>query len=755
MSSAVSGYKRAFGADGPPGCFADIDLASCFFIIGANPAYAHPILFRRMEDAKEANPALKIIVADPRRTDSCSIADLHLPLKPGTDIPLMQAMLNVMLWEGLVDQAYIDAYTHGFSAVCKQAKEMTPRKAAKICGLEAADIVQAALWFAENSTISFWTMGLNQSISGTDKNNSLINLHLATGQVGKPGCGPFSLTGQPNAMGGREVGGMANMLVAHRDYTNPEHRQQVADYWGVDSVPDKAGLTATELFDALESGTVKAVWIACTNPVVSMPDATRVEAALRKAELVMVSDTVHPTDTTQFAHILFPAAGWAEKEGTMTNSERRIMHLQQALPAAGTSRPDWKIAADFACCLGERLGHNWQPSFAYACSEDVFNEYRELTVGQDIDIGGLSYAILDEHGPQQWPYPQGAESGQVRRLYSDGKFETADGKAQFIDARYQAVAEPTDIDYPISLTTGRLRDQWHTMTKTGNVPTLMQHVSVPELQLHPDDAQAYQFEDGDLLRVRSRRGELIVPMRISKDIRPGVAFLPMHWGEMTANRGRVNSLMQSVVDPISKEPEFKHAAIQLARFESSWRGLMLISGRKLKLGRKMASGYTYGVVSCMGSDHPVTVVEVACTKELQNTQYKRLDQMLEQGEVFEILSYSDRKHGFNRKAWLEDGRLIALRWIGGDIHEARWLHKLMQEGRDVGELRPYLLAPGGPINKEDHKGKVVCACNNVGELELKAAIANGADDLGKLKACTMAGAGCGSCIPEMKGLLMK
>ncbi|MBL4759353.1 MAG: molybdopterin-dependent oxidoreductase, partial [Mariprofundaceae bacterium] len=489
MSSAVVGYKRAFGADGPPTCYADIELASSFFIIGANPAYAHPIVFRRMEAAKEANPDLKIIVADPRRTDTCSIADLYLPLKPGTDVPLLQAMLNVMMWEDLIDEDYIAAHTQGFDAMRAQVQAMTPRKAAEICGLEAADIVKAALWFAENKTLSFWTMGLNQSTSGTDKNNALLNLHLATGQVGKPGCGPFSLTGQPNAMGGREVGGLANMLAAHRDYTNPDHRKEVADYWGVDSVSQKPGLTATELFDALESGKVKAVWIACTNPIVSMPDAKRAEAALKKAELVMVSDAYHPTDTTRFAHILFPAAGWAEKEGTVTNSERCITHLQQALPAAGASRPDWKIAADFGLKLGNALDKDWRSAFAYADTESVFNEHRGLTKGMDIDITGLSYALLDAEGPQQWPYPEGSLPGESKRLYESGVFETADGKANFIDITYRPVAEPTDADYPISLTTGRIRDQWHTMTKTGVVPSLMQHVPIPQLQIHPDDAE--------------------------------------------------------------------------------------------------------------------------------------------------------------------------------------------------------------------------------------------------------------------------
>ncbi len=755
MSSAVVGYKRAFGADGPPTCYADIELAGSYFMIGANPAYAHPIVFRRMEAAKEANPDLKIVVADPRRTDSCSIADLYLPLKPGTDVPLLQAMLNVLIWEGLTDQDYIAQHTQGFDVVCERVQTMTPRKAAEICGLEAADIVKAALWFAENKTLSFWAMGMNQSTSGSDKNNALLNLHLATGQVGKPGCGPFSLTGQANAMGGREVGGLANMLAAHRDYTNPEHRKEVADYWGVDSVSKKPGLTATELFAALESGQVKAVWIACTNPVVSMPDARRAEAALKKAELVMVSDAYHPTDTTRFAHILFPAAGWAEKEGTVTNSERCITHVQQALPGAGVSRPDWKIAADFAIRLGDALEKDWRFAFAYENTESVFNEHRGLSKGKDIDITGLSYALLDEQGPQQWPFPAGSEAGKTSRLYENGSFETDDGKACFIDVIYRPVAEPTDKHYPLSLTTGRIRDQWHSMTKTGNVPQLMQHLSVPTLQIHPDDAAARDIAEDDLVRVVSRRGEVIVPVQMSKDVRCGLVFLPMHWGEMTARAGRANSLTQSVVDPLSKEPEFKHAAVQVECFEPAWRGKMLMAGQHIKLGRKMIEGYTFGVVSCMGSDHPVTVVELACTKPLTAEKYKRLDQMLEQGRSIETLTYSDRKHGINRKAWLEDGHLMAVRWVGNDIHEAQWLRKLMLEGRNAGELRPYLLAPGGPVNKEDTKGTIICVCNNVGALELKAAIKGGADSVDGIKACTMAGTGCGSCVPEIKRLLSR
>ncbi|MDQ6961835.1 MAG: molybdopterin-dependent oxidoreductase [Mariprofundaceae bacterium] len=753
MSSAVAAYKRAFGADGPPTCYADIELAESFFIIGANPAYAHPIVFRRLEAAKEANPDLKIVVADPRRTDTCSIADLHLPLKAGTDVALLQAMLNVMVWEDLIDQSYIEQHTQGFDSILKNTQAMTPRKAATICDLKAADIVQAALWFAENKTLSFWCQGMNQSTAAVDKNNALIHLHLATGQVGKAGCGPFSLTGQANAMGGREVGGLSNMLAAHREINNPQHRAEVAQHWGVERIHDQVGLTATELFGALEKGSVKAVWIACTNPMVSLPDAKRTKAALEKAELVIVSDAYHPTDTTQFAHVLFPAAGWAEKEGTISNSERCITHLQQALPAAGLSRPDWKITTDFAVSLGQKLGKDWSDSFAYQKAEDIFSEHCALTQGKDLDIAGLSYAILDQHGPQQWPFPKGQIPNQAQRLYSDGLFETTDKKARFIDVKYRPVAEATDEEYPLSLTTGRIRDQWHTMTKTAHVPALMQHYAIPQLQIHPNDAKAYKIKEEQLVRISSRRGEVIAPAKISDDIRQGLVFLPMHWGEMSAKKGQVNHLTMIAVDPISKQPEFKHTAVNLECFKPAWCGMMLMAGAKLSLGREMIQGYTYGVVACAGSDHPVTAIELACTKPLQTKQYKRLDQLLEQGQSFETLSYSERKQGINRKAWLHDGRLVAVRWIGGDIQEAKWLRKLMLEGRDVGELRPYLLAPGGPVEKQDTKGKIICACNNVGELDLKSAIKNGANSLEKLKACTLAGTGCGSCVPEMKGLL--
>ncbi len=419
MSSAVAGYKQTLGADAPPACYEDLDLAEVMLIAGANMAYAHPVLYRRIEDAKaKKGAALKIIVVDPRKTDTAREADLHLQIQPGTDIALFNGMLNALLWEGLTDAAYIAASTSGFEALKEAVREMTPAAAARICGVPEADIRTAAQWFgAARGALSLYCQGLNQSAHGTHNNAALINLHLATGQIGKPGAGPFSLTGQPNAMGGREVGGMANLLSAHRDLANPAHRAEVAALWGVPDVPAAPGQTAVEMFEAVGSGRIKALWIACTNPAQSMPDLAAVRAALESAELVVVQEAFNNTDTVEFADVLLPASTWGEKHGTVTNSERRITRVHAALAPPGEARHDWEIAAEFARRLGERLGKGElaRRMFDYATPESIWNEHRESTRGRDLDITGLSYALLDRLGPQQWPMPEGAAAGGQRR----------------------------------------------------------------------------------------------------------------------------------------------------------------------------------------------------------------------------------------------------------------------------------------------------------------------------------------------------
>nr|MBF0684171.1 molybdopterin-dependent oxidoreductase [Pseudomonas sp.] len=408
MSSAVTGYKQTLGADAPPACYDDLELADTVLIAGSNMAFAHPVLFRRLEAAKAARPQTRIVAVDPRRTDTTSLADLHLPILPGTDVALFHAMLNVMVWEGLVDDAYIERHTEGFAALKARVHEFTPRAAQDVCGVPAQDIITAARWFGQaGAALSLYTMGLNQSSSGTAKNAALIHLHLATGQIGKPGAGPFSLTGQPNAMGGREAGGMATLLPGHREPQNAEHRQEVAALWGVDRLPDTPGLPALDMFDAVLDGRIKALWIAATNPAQSLPDQARVRAALEKAELVIVQEAFAGTETLAYADIVLPAATWPEKDGTVTNSERRISRVRAAVPPPGDAQPDWRLA----CAVAQRLARHIAPGkaalFDYVDESAVFAEHARTTAGRDLDYSGLDYQVLERSGPQQWPFPPG------------------------------------------------------------------------------------------------------------------------------------------------------------------------------------------------------------------------------------------------------------------------------------------------------------------------------------------------------------
>jgi len=549
MSSAVAGYKATLGSDAPPACYEDIDHANCLLIAGSNTAFAHPIVFRRIEDAKARNPNLKIVVVDPRKTDTTMSADLHLAILPGTDVALFNGMLHVLLWEGMLDSVFIKANTTGFEALKDTVREYTPKMVSDICGIKEADIITAAKWFGRGPTLSMYCMGINQSIHGTDKNTALINLHLATGQIGKLGAGPFSLTGQPNAMGGREVGGMANLMSGHRDLYNREHRGEVAKLWGVDSVPEIAGKTAVEMFDAVKAGEIKAIWIVCTNPMHSMPDLNNVLAALDNAELVVVQDAFNNTSTAKYADVLLPASTWAEKEGTVTNSERRITRVNSAIAAPEEARHDWAIAVDFALRLEQRLDRK-STLFPYATTEDIFNEHRETTRGRDLDITGLTYALLNEQGPQQWPFRTGDSAGKAR-LYENGVFATSDGKAKFANVTYKPTTDKIDARHPLHLLTGRLRDQWHGMSRTGNVAQLFNHVEEPLIYMNPDDMSRRQIEDGDIVKVSNKRGSLVLPVKASHDMQVTQTFIPMHWGSEFMSGLGVNAMMPSAFDKTS------------------------------------------------------------------------------------------------------------------------------------------------------------------------------------------------------------
>ncbi|WP_281078018.1 molybdopterin-dependent oxidoreductase [Variovorax paradoxus] len=577
MSSAVAGYKQTLGADAPPACYDDLRHAQCLFIVGSNTAWAHPILFRRIEDAKAANPALKIVVADPRRTDTVEIADLFLPLQPGTDVMLFNGMLHLMLREGWIAADYIAAHTSGFEALKATVGDCTPETVARVCGLSTEQLFEAARLFATSpATLSLYCQGLNQSSSGTAKNAALINLHLATGQIGRAGAGPFSLTGQPNAMGGREVGGLANLLSAHRDLANPAHRAEVAALWGVPSVPAQPGKTAVEMFQAAADGEIRALWIACTNPAQSMPDQATVRRALERAEFVVVQEAFATTATCAYADLLLPATTWGEKEGTVTNSERRISRVRPAVPPAGEARHDWSIAAEFARRLEARLGRA-ATLFPYENAESVWNEHRESTRGRDLDITGLSWALLEHAGPQQWPLREGETAGRAR-LYEDGVFPTPDGRARFVDTVYRPLAEPREPRWPFSLNTGRLRDQWHGMSRTGNVGRLFGHVAEPAVQMNPQDMARRALREGDLVHLSSRRGSILLPARASEEIAPDQAFVAMHWGGEylggSSSTGTplagINAVTTPTYCPISKQPELKHVPVKILKAELPW-----------------------------------------------------------------------------------------------------------------------------------------------------------------------------------------
>ena len=770
MSSAVTGYAATLGVDAPPNCYEDLDHADCFFIAGSNTAFAHPVLFRRVEEARARRPEMKVIVVDPRRTMTARFADLHLAILPGTDVALFHAMLYVMLWEKLVDEPYIAAHTSGFEALREVVRDCTPQAAAEICGVSAQDIVTAARWFAAaRSTLSLYCQGLNQSSSGTAKNASLINLHLATGQIGRAGAGPFSLTGQPNAMGGREVGGLATALAAHRDLADPGHRAEMERLWDVERVPSRRGLTAVEMFDAVKRGEVKILWIACTNPAQSMPDLPQVRAALEKAELVILQEAYAYTETAPFADVLLPATSWGEKDGTVTNSERRISRVRAAVPKPFEARHDWEIVCDFARRLERGLRTRQRSLFAFATPESVWNEHRETTRGRDLDITGLSYAILDDQGPQFWPYPSGAAQG-TQRLYQDGSFATADGRARFHAERHKGVAEPVDARYPLSLSTGRLRDHWHAMSRTGTVSSLFGHVPEPRLGMNANDMARRGIKAGDLVRVQSRRGAIHVIAEADEEVRSGQVYLPMHWGRRFlggAESDGTNTLTIAALDPVSRQPELKHTAVKVSVADFAWRltafaecepaSIAEVFDRLQALQRDVA----FASAVLIGRERPGVLLRAANDAAPPASWLEALDRHLALDDE-DILRYEDSRRGHSRRIRVVGDRLVAARLSGeaGAITSGEWLRGWLVGGRSIAEIRRLLLspathAPSGFVLA----GRVLCQCLNVSEQEILSTLpelgGTPGERLAALQAGLKCGTNCGSCVPELRALVEK
>lgn len=571
MSSAVMGYKLSLGEDAVPVSYEDIELADCIFVAGANPAWCHPILWRRVEAAREANPNMKIIVSDPRKTQTCSIANVHLQLNPGTDIVLHHAIGRCLIEQGDIDANFITDHAEGFEKYAALVMQRSVTEAAIICGVDERDIRLTASYIGNSKGfITMWTMGLNQSVIGVNKNLSLINLNLITGHIGKPGSGPFSLTGQPNAMGGREVGGLSNLLPAHRNLLLAEDRDYVEKFWGGGKISPNPGFTATEMFDALNDEKLKAIWIICTNPLISLPDVRIAEAGLKKAKFVVVQDISNTLETLPYADVVFPAAAWAEKEGTMTNSERRISYLEKGVLAPGEALPDAEIVCRFAKAMGFH-------GFDYAGAAEIYAEHCALTEGTNIDISGLSYEILKEKRSVQWPYPKGRNDGGTARLFEDKKFYTASSKAIIHAVPDSNESEKLTPDFPLVLTTGRIRDQWHTRSKTGKVNKLNQHIAEAFLEMNSEDAIQRKINDGQLLEINNRRGNVRVKAKYTDGIKPGVVFLPIHWGKiLNSDLNRTNNLTNKLIDPISKEPDFKFSAVQVAPYKKQKQKIILI-----------------------------------------------------------------------------------------------------------------------------------------------------------------------------------
>ena len=754
MSSAVAGHKRAFGEDSVPGCYEDLELADLMVITGANTAWCHPILFQRIKAAKLRNPAMKVVVIDPRKTATCEIADLHLPVRPGTDVRLFNGLLHHLAHNGALDQTYIDSHTRDFTAALDSARQDAPSTevVARSCEIPERDLQTFYHWFADTpKTVTCFSQGINQSTSGTDKVNAIINCHLATGRIGKPGATAFSLTGQPNAMGGREVGGLSNQLAAHMDFT-PDAIARVQRFWQAPRMANAAGLKAVELFDAVEQGRIKALWIMGTNPVVSLPNADQVKRALHACPLVIVSDCIASTDTTAFAHVLLPAAGWGEKDGTVTNSERRISRQRALMEPMGEARQDWRILTDVAAAMG------FGPAFPYTSAADVFREHAALSAFENKPGSGFRQFNLEavqtitddgyqQLEPVQWPLLHDP-TGHSSRLYDDGQFSTADGKARFIPLQTKAAANPTSRQWPLVLNTGRIRDQWHTMTRTALAPPLNNHKPEPFVELHPDTAARHHIADRQYVRVTSPWGSMLARAAVTDSVRRGDLFVPMHWNDQFAHQARVGALVNAATDPVSGQPESKHTPCRIERWQPDWTGF-LFSRHRLPLPDCQYS------VKLIGSQF--YRYEIAGAGPLPDWHSLIPTHATRDGDP-ELL-YRDDKQGRLRWARVHNDRLDSCAFLAsgesGSVANADrgWIASLFDKQTLEPLDRKALLSGQSPAGVEDC-GRTVCACFGVGEKTIQNAIRENrlttVSDVGRL---LKAGTNCGSCCAEIQALL--
>ena len=749
MSSSVAGHVRAFGEDVVPGCYDDLEEADLVIQVGSNMAWCHPVLYQRLMAAR-AKRGTRIVNIDPRRTATAETADLHLPIAQGADVMLWSGLLAYLANQDAIDAEWTGRHVSGLNESVEAARAMAPSLAitAAACGLKVEDVRTFYEMFARTErVVTLYSQGVNQSSSGTDKVNAIINCHLATGRIGRAGMGPFSLTGQPNAMGGREVGGLANQLAAHMGFIRQDI-DRVGRFWKSPAMANRPGLKAVDLFEAVGDGRVKAVWIAATNPADSMPRADKVREALSKCPLVITADA-WPTDTTKLAHIVLPAASWAEKDGTVTNSERRISRQRAFRAAPGQARPDWWMFAEVA----RRMG--FAQNFAYRGPADIFREHAGLSAFENdgaraFNLGGLADvtdAAYDAMTPVQWPVPR--HGGGAGRLFARGGFSTPDGKGRMVPLKLEAQSAAV-AEFPLILNTGRIRDQWHTMTRTGRVPHLMTHITAPGLSLHPRDALALGVADRGLVRVESAQADVVMRAQIDEGVRPGDVFAPMHWTDQFTSSGPVDRLVHALTDPVSGQPDLKGTAVRVNAIAEAWRGVLV----RLAGGEPELSDAVWWSKAPAG---PGFAFELAGWSPLEREVHAEgvLRKLLHISADAELITYSDPRKAVFRYAGLVQGRLTACVFFappGAELSGVEQAKALL--GKEISAAERLALLAGVSADGAQPAGRIVCACFSVSEDRIQAAIRDGGlTTPAEIGAALKAGTNCGSCIPELKKLI--
>jgi assimilatory nitrate reductase catalytic subunit len=745
MASSVAGHRRAFGADVVPGTYEDLELADLVVLVGSNLAWCHPVLYQRIAAAREKRPEMRIVLVDPRRTMTVDIADLHLPIRADGDCALFAGLLAWLADHEAVDHDYVVAHTAGFDEALSAARSEGFDGIVEQTGLHADQLDDFyALFAGASKVVTVYSQGVNQSSIGTDKVNAIINCHLATGRIGKPGMGPFSVTGQPNAMGGREVGGLANMLAAHMEIENPDHRDRVQRFWRSPLIAGRSGLKAVDMFRAVGDGRIKALWIMATNPVDSLPDATSVEAALRTCPFVAVSDVLAKTDTVRHAHVALPAAAWGEKDGTVTNSERRISRQRPFLPLPGEARPDWRIICDVA----KRMG--FASAFSYASPADIFAEHAALSAFENdgtraFDIGafsGVDQNRFDRMPPFQWPRPN-PDAPAETRFFNDGQFFTPDRKARFVAISPIGQAR-TNKDLPLVLNTGRVRDHWHTMTRTGKSHRLSQHLAEPFAEIHPEDAVRYGIADADIVRISTASDTILVRALLSDRQARGSIFVPIHWTDQFAAKARVDVLVHTLTDPHSGQPASKHVAVRMERFAAALYGFAVISQRPLLL----EADY-WALAKCQAGWR----VEFAFARA--DRDWSRFAATLfgcAAGADF--VAYQDAAAGQQRFAHLADGRLAGALFLAPEpvVVSRDWA--IEQLGADLVSQRARVaVVAGRPGRGLAERGATVCSCFGVGANQIAAAAKAGCVTVEAIGQALQAGTNCGSCRAEIKEII--